>query len=217
MFTVPSLPTESLYKFLTIGGIIIMITSVLYIVSEQQKIGEGIIKYETIGKIYGQKIKNHNNEMDEIYRRYVRDSIRIKGEMKSVWKAKHENNGSVFTSTNGKKYSPNGYAKVLILESNDAVNLYNNSLIEKKKKYEGTYIDKLKVEEQEKLITENADYLNRLTIAFSFIFIIGIISCVYGLKKWKELQMISDKLSKIQLQKAEKELGDFLDKKKLIL
>jgi hypothetical protein len=63
MLTLPNLPTENLYKFLALGGIVVVITSLLYVLNENQKVNMDNVKLETTLRVYNYKIETFKNKV----------------------------------------------------------------------------------------------------------------------------------------------------------
>lgn len=211
MFALPSLPTENLYKFFALGGIVMVITSSLYLVSERQKVGVDIIKLNTKKSIYNSKIERYNKKVNENLQAYKMDTLRLNKLLKKVISDKrqisnHGTNNLTYEWVNGEKRSINEYEKFLSTQLDSTVSIFNRNLSIEQERNEDAYLDKIKLDEQSNLINNSISYLMFVGLEVIMIGGLGIWCLLWGFIKWRESQNISDELIKIQLAKAKKEL-----------
>jgi hypothetical protein len=222
MLALPNLPTENLYKFLALGGIIITITSVLYFLTENQKISVDTVKLKAKAKAYWLTVDSYNEETARIKAAFIRDSSRIAKEFVSLdsdsrYMKTHKGHVIVYYDIDGKKSFIDEHRKDLYTRLRLVTRIFNNGISKENNRTANSDLDKIKVEEQRELIEANQQYLYFLEAASVGVCVVGVFSSFYGFRKWQENQFISDELGNIQLAKAKKELDDLSNKKKIIL
>jgi len=208
MVPFPTLPTESLYKFLSIAGLVTILSSLILLTSQTQQLEIENIKLRTNSELYSLKIKKYNTlakEANDAYRRdkasFAKDIAALNSEKKRDKKKGIRTDRII----DGKTYSPDDYENFLIKWINASQSKFNKTIDNLTKEYESTDIENIRLNQQRELIEQNLSYSDYLTRQVRLLITLGILLMIYGFYKWHQMQVIADDLLKYQLAKAKTE------------
>lgn len=223
MIALPTLPTENLNKFLALGGIVATLATMILYISEAQKAEISGIKLQSGYEVYNYKISLYNTNMARIKTQFINDSIYFKEKIKeAIILEKKDNAGdSQVVVYQNKQYSPTDFHSLMVYSYDKALNKYGEQTMKETRASEADDFNLIKLREQSSLIKANKKYMNIITGATVFVVLVSVLLSIYGFSQWYILQKISDNISRVQLEKSEKELADLrnkeTDKRQIIL
>jgi hypothetical protein len=218
MVPFPTVPTDSLYKFQALGGIIALLTTITLFLTEAQKALTENIKLESAVELYNLKIKKSRERNKEIVKEFKQDSlqfIRFTKEIEREEKVSSKRHFNYRYRVNGKIYSLEEYKDFVFKNYNASVKRYNSGASEGAKISDSIDQDRILVNEQVDLVQLNFIYLITICVITTIVVLASGKFIETGFKKWKTLQTLSDELAELQVKKARKE--DEGSKPKLIL
>jgi hypothetical protein len=216
MIPIPSLPTETLYKFLALGGLIVAVVTALYSIGENKQIEIDNIKLDTKNKIYMNKTEQYLKEVKVANKEYEKSISTLDSTIRVLEQEHKKNPRDVYYFIN-KSYTFYELHDFLLKKEARISNSYDFNRRKRNASIINSDTEELAISEQEDIITVNEHYINQLNVLSLLVFCFGCVGSVYGFSKWHQTQIISDELSKIQLAKAKAELSKIEDKPKIIL
>lgn len=218
MLPFPSVPTDSLYKFKALGGIFVLLTSLIVLFTEVDKATREQIELHSQIALYKLINKIADEDEAESTHIYKTNSLLIDKERQLLEQRiiiAKRNNEELHYTIDRKLYSPVEYEGVLnnrydavVTRHNEGTKKWNNRQDERRK-------DEIKIKEKTDLIERNTCFLNFIGAVTGGAIVIGLILITSGFKHWKKLQSMSDELAKLQVDKARKDLEG--NKPKIIL
>ncbi|MBT9394353.1 hypothetical protein KLP40_14375 [Hymenobacter sp. NST-14] len=216
MVPVTSIPTETLYKFLTIGSILAILASSVLFVNQWQKTSQLDIKYATAIRLYEHKQAITERERKELLREMKFDSAQQKAmrqvrtlanrlAKKQGWPAMKEFSVTFdnIHFTDESKY--NEYLDKL--QAKSAAN-FNKKLEALNQVVEKSNEEAIRLGEQSQLLEQNSYYLGAITALWLGLVFISAKALRYGIRKWHEMQTVNDELMRMQLRKATAEAAE---------
>lgn len=217
MVPFPNVPTDSLYKFLALGGVIALLTVFVLFITETEKIKADDISLRNNTEVINLKISNLNEEIRGSNASLKKDSLDNEKEkklMKLNTGLREKLGLSTLIEFGDKNITYEQYEKTLSDDYTKSLKRYNAHIASTNKLIEAIPFEKLKIKKQEELLKQNKEYYDSLYYSTYAIFLFGVLFSAYGFRKWHYLQCLSDELSRLQLDKTRKEVNG--DKPKLI-
>ena len=209
MFDFPNVPTESLYKFMALGGIIAIFATGLLFVTEWQNVSVQNIKYNTSIDIQNIGADKFTKSSTIVYNRWLADSLEYIQHMKEIERAKllvkSKSNKQVEFRVDDVVYSAPKFENYVKNQYIANMRYYNKRISEINKVIEPGNITAAKIKEQRSLLELNNFYVELLSSLSGIVVFAGGLCSYYGFKRWHEMQEISDELSRMQLAKAKQE------------
>ena len=208
MFDVPSVPTESLYKFSALVGVISILATAALFVTEIRDVEIENIKLTTHLNMYGKNVKKYIKSADEIVDEYRASTKVYKQQLNTAKQAKAnaDKKHKIVEFNLGKnKYSFDEYQRYLIIQMGKSGDTYLAKTRALEKIDDANTTEEIKITEQKSLLALNRLYAEEIKLLTTVVIVCGFFISVYGFYKWHQMQSISDELSLMELKKARKE------------
>jgi hypothetical protein len=220
MVPFPTLPTESLYKFMAIAGLITIVASFIYFTSQNQEISIDTIKLTTNSELYARKIDASNKFASELLKEYDIARKQFRKDTKRLNEAKRSDvkrNEKTLFIIDGKTYSKTTYENYLGKKLNAAGEEFQKKVRELESQQAAADVEKIKLKGQEDLIDVNNKFLGIQSNLYYALLAFGFLIAAIGFRKWYQMQIMADDLLKYQLAKAkiEQEQAEALRVKEL--
>ena len=210
MIDIPSVPTESLYKFLALVGVISILLSSAFFVTQVRDIRVDNIKLNTKINLYGSNLSRQTKEQQKLIEEYdgiIKYNKKGFADIEKARMAFKKRKTVTFFYLNSKKMTTEQYNQYLAAKF-DKDNAHAEKQLELVGKIgEANEVEAIKIEEQKKLLVLNnsdLDYIYKLNTGAM---IVGGLCMIYGFVKWSQMQSISDEITRMELAKAKKEFG----------
>lgn len=213
MVPVTSVPTESLYKFLAIGGIVAILACSALAVKQVQVIDTSIIKYDSSAKRYQRKVNKSEAALKLANAKLKTDTTQLqvmaalmkRGRAIMEKRAKQslafgtvQIEGKIFTTQEA-------LDEYLLQERNRKILAYNRNMDTLSVVNERLADDYISLEEQNQMVEHNAVAMSVVVILWASTCLASVASCRYGFKKWQQAQTLTDTLLQLQVTKAQAE------------
>lgn len=212
-YSLPNPPTDNLYKFCAISGLIILIFTSTFTSVYSNKLKDDIIDFEAMIEIQElesnyiskdlQNLENKEQKIINILGSINYDSLDFKiyndDFNKSLTRIKQDKNWRDYLEFRYKYIDE-------IIPTKKKYNEYKSLLEEVNKKNKKLNLNFIEITRNKNKINEKYLFLKRLRFLFFVLVTFGIILSYYGFKKWKNnVQSQLDEVLKLELEKLKTE------------